>query len=236
MRALTVSGVFDVGMREFDRGLVLVSLQDAATLFSTGGRASGVSMDVTDIYSARSIVNGFAQDLVDRVGGRVYVSDWMQQHANVFRSIQLTKPILFIMLSLVIGVAAFNIVSTLVMVVREKRGDVAILRTVGAAPRSVLGIFSAQGTAIGCVGTALGLGLGLLLVAWLGDIVGVIEAGFGVDLLSAEAYLIGDIATEARFGEVARICLMSLGLAVLATIYPAVLASRQPPAEALRHE
>lgn len=235
-RALTVSGIFEVGMREFDRGLVLVSMADAATLFRTGGRASGVSVDVADIYYARTTINDFAQELVDRIGGRVYTRDWMQQHANVFRSIQLTKPILFIMLSLVIAVAAFNIVSTLVMVVREKRGDVAILRSFGAPPRGILGIFSAQGTAIGCIGTLVGLGLGMLLVIYLGDIVGMIESRFGIDLLSADAYLIGDIVTEARAGEIARICLLSLGLAVLATIYPALLASRQPPAEALRHE
>jgi lipoprotein-releasing system permease protein len=174
--------------------------------------------------------------VVDRIGGRVYVNDWTQQHANVFRSIQLTKPILFIMLSLVIAVAAFNIVSTLFMVVREKRGDVAILRSFGATPRAVLALYSAQGTAIGVIGTIAGLILGLFLVAYLGSIVGLIEAWFGIDLLSADAYLIGDLATEARLGEVIRICLLSLSLAILATIYPAVMGSRQPPAEALRYE
>ncbi len=235
-RSLSIVGIFEAGMREFDRGLILTGLGDAAALFRTGGRASGVGFDVDDIYSAGSIAGVFAQSLVDRTGGKVYVSDWTQQHANVFRSIQLTKPILFIMLSLVIAVAAFNIVSTLFMVVREKRGDVAILRSFGAAPRAVLGLFSVQGTAIGIIGTLAGLGLGLLLVGWLGSIVGVIERWFDVDLLSADAYLIGDLVTEARPGEIAQICLLSIGLAVLATIYPALMASRLPPAEALRHE
>ncbi len=236
MRALTVVGLFDVGMQEFDRGLMLVSLADAGTIFGTGGRASGVGLDVEDIYQARAIVSDFAQSLVDRIGGRVYVDDWTQQHANVFRSIQLTKPILFIMLSLVIAVAAFNIVSTLFMVVREKRGDVAILRSIGATPRAVLSLFASQGTAIGVVGTVAGFALGMLLVIFLGDMVALFERVFGIDLLSADAYLIGDLATEARPAEVTRICLLSLGLAVLATIYPAWVASRQPPAEALRHE
>lgn len=235
-RDLTVVGIFNVGMQEFDRGLLLVSFGDAAVLYGTHGKASGLGIDVDDIFAARQIVSGFAQALVDRTGGRVYVSDWTQQHANVFRSIQLTRPILFIMLTLVVAVAAFNIVSTLVMVVREKRGDVAILRSLGATPRAVLGLFSAQGTAIGLIGTLAGLGLGLLLVEYLGSIVGVIESTFGIDLLSADAYLIGDLVTEARVGEIFHICLLSLALAILATIYPAILASRQPPAEALRYE
>jgi lipoprotein-releasing system permease protein len=140
------------------------------------------------------------------------------------------------MLSLVVAVAAFNIVSTLFMVVREKRGDIAILRSFGATPRAILGLFTTQGSAIGLIGTAAGLALGLALVAYLGSIVGFIEAVFGIDLLSADAYLIGDLATEARLPEVARICVLSLLLAIVATIYPAAIASRQPPAEALRYE
>ena len=235
-RAFTVTGIFEVGMREYDRGLLLVGFDKAAILFRTGGEATGVGFDLENIYDAPLVAGRFAQDLVDRTGGRVYVGDWTQQHANVFRSIQLTKPILFIMLSLVVAVAAFNIVSTLFMVVREKRGDIAILRSCGATPGSILSLFTTQGAAIGAVGTVAGLGLGALLVLNLGGLVGFIESVFGLDLLSSEAYLIGDLVTEVRPGEVFRICALSALLAVAATLYPAITAARQPPAEALRYE
>lgn len=232
LKEFTVTGIFEIGMYEYDRGLVLMPLKTAATLFRTGGRASGLALKVSDLYSAPSIVEAVARGL----GGGFYISDWTRQYANVFRSIQLTKPILFIMLSLVIAVAAFNIVSTLVMVVREKRGDIAILRSFGASPRNVLTVFAAQGTAIGTIGTFAGLALGLALALNLGTIVDYLEAWTGIDLLAADVYLIGDLPTEARVGEIARICLLAFGLAVAATFYPAFKASRQPPAEALRYE
>ncbi len=162
--------------------------------------------------------------------------DWSFRHANVFRSIELTKPMLFIMLSLVMVIAAFNIVSTLFMVVREKTGDIAILRSIGSSPRNILNIFVVQGSTIGFIGVVAGLVLGLVLVASLGSIVGSVEGWFGLDLLAADVYLIGELPTEARPGEIAEICLLAFGLAVLATLYPAFRASRQPPAEALRHE
>lgn len=231
-KAFTVGGLFDVGMAEYDRGLVLIQMDEAAKLFRTNGRASGLSFKFDDLYSAPRIV----VDVARALGGGFYYSDWTRQYANVFRSIQLTKPILFISLSLVIAVAAFNIVSTLVMVVREKRGDIAILRSFGATPRNILSVFAAQGTAIGIIGTLAGLALGLTLVAYLDSIVAVIESSFGIDLLSADVYLIGDLPTEARLGETVRICVLAFSLAVAATLYPAITASRQPPAEALRYE
>lgn len=231
-RRFTVTGIFDVGMREFDRGLVLVGFDKAAALYRTGGRATGIGLSVADRYNAGPIVDEVASALP----GLFSWSDWTGRHRNVFRSIELTKPLLFIMLSLVIAVAAFNIVSTLIMVVREKRGDIAILRSMGALPQSILGIFVTQGALIGGIGMLGGLALGLLLVAYLGTIVDLIEAAFGVDLLSADVYLIGDLPAEARAGEVARVCGLAFALAVVATLYPAYRASRQPPAEALRHE
>jgi lipoprotein-releasing system permease protein len=232
----TVGGIFDIGMAEFDLGLVLIGLDDAATLYRTGGRATGISLEVDDIYNARAIVNEFGWDMLDRFGGAYLPDDWAYRHSNIFRSIELTKPLLFIVLSLVMAIAAFNIVSTLVMVVREKRGDIAILRSIGAAPRSILQIFIVQGMSIGLIGMFGGLALGMLLVASLGTVVGWIENWLAIDLLSAEVYLIGDLPTEARLDETLRICALALGLAVLATIYPALRAARQPPAEALRNE
>ena len=236
LKAFEVAGIFDVGMQEFDRGLVLVSFDAAARLYRTGGRASGISFQVDDIYEASTIVAEFGRSMMDRFSAGYSFEDWSFRHANVFRSIELTKPMLFIMLSLVIVIAVFNIVSTLFMVVREKRGDIAILRSIGSTPRNILNIFIVQGSSIGIIGVVGGLVLGLALVASLGTIVGWVESWFAIDLLSADVYLIGDLPTEARPGEIARICVLSFGLAVVATLYPAYRASRQPPADALRHE
>jgi len=236
LKAFEVAGIFDVGMQEFDRGLVLVSFETATKLYRTDGRASGISLQVDDIYQASTIVADFGQSMVNRFGDGYSYEDWSFRHANVFRSIELTKPMLFIMLSLVIVIAAFNIISTLFMVVREKRGDIAILRSIGSVPRDILNIFVVQGSSIGFIGVLGGLVLGLVLVESLGTIVGWVESWFAIDLLSAEVYLIGDLPTEARTGEIVQICLLAFGLAVLATLFPAFRASRQPPAEALRHE
>ncbi len=227
-----VVGVFDAGMLEYDRGWVFVNLGHAASLFGTGGRASGLRLNVAEPFAAGRVVAELANDL----GGGFYVSDWTRQNEILVRSIQLTKSILFVVLSLVVAVAAFNIISTLVMVVRDKRGDIAILRSLGTSPRSIVGVFTSQGTLIGVIGTGLGIGLGVLVASQLASIVGSIEAVLGVDLLAAEVYPVDGLPTQARAGEIARIAALALGLAVLATIYPALSAARQPPAEALRHE
>lgn len=233
-RAFTVAGVFDAGMYEYDRGLVFVNLDVAERLFATGGRATGLRLDVKDVYAARRV----AVELADpaKLGQRAYVTDWTREHANFFTSIRLTKSIMFVILSMVIAVAAFNIVSTLVMVVRDKRGDIAILRSFGAAPRSILAVFASQGTLIGLIGTGFGVALGLLVTSQLSSIVELIEKWFHVDLLSAQVYFLSELPSQIRGGEVARIALIALGLAVLATLYPAFSAARQPPAEALRYE
>lgn len=236
LKAFDVAGVFDVGMQEFDRGLALVSFDMATRLYRTGGRASGIGLRVDDRYEASEIVADFAIAMRNEFRTGYSYEDWSFRHANVFRSIELTKPMLFIMLSLVTVIAAFNIVSTLFMVVREKTGDIAILRSIGSSPRNILSIFIVQGSTIGFIGVVAGLVLGLVLVAGLGSIVGWVESWFGIDLLAADVYLIGELPTEARTGEIARICLLAFGLAVLAALYPAFRASRQPPAEALRHE
>jgi lipoprotein-releasing system permease protein len=232
LRAFAVAGIFDAGMYEYDRGLVFVNMEDAERLFATRGHATGVRLAVRDVYAASRI----AIELARGLGENTYVTDWTREHANFFASIRLTRSIMFVILSMVIAVAAFNIVSTLVMVVRDKRGDIAILRSFGAAPRSILAVFAAQGTLIGLVGTAIGVGLGLLVTSELDAIVELIERSFHVDLLAAQVYFLSELPSQVRPGELARICVLALGLAVLATIYPAFSAARQPPAEALRYE
>jgi lipoprotein-releasing system permease protein len=236
-RAFTVSGIFDAGMYEYDRGLVFTSFGDAARMFRTGGEASGLRLAIPDLYNAREVARAAARELIDEGFASNYlIDDWTRVHSTFFRSIQLQKTMMFVILSLVIAVAAFNIVSTLMMVVRDKRGDIAILRSFGATQRSIMMLFASQGTLIGVVGTVFGVVLALLISWQLGSFVDVLQAWLGVDLLSAEVYYLEDLPTQVRPLEVAQIGGMALALAVAATFYPALSAARQPPAEALRHE
>ncbi len=232
MRRLHIAGTFEAGMFEYDRGLIYVHLEDAARLFRTGGEATGLRLAVADIFDAGPV----SAELARALGGGFYVSDWSRQHVNFFRSIQLTKSIMFVILSLVIAVAVFNILSTLVMVVRDKRGDMAILQSFGASSRSITALFATQGTMIGVIGTVLGVLLGVAIASQLGNAVSLVESALGIDLLSGEVYFISDLPTDIRAGEVIQIALLGIFLAVSATIYPAVSASRQPPVEALRYE
>jgi lipoprotein-releasing system permease protein len=236
VRSFTVTGVFDAGMYEYDRGLVFAGFEDAGVLFRTGGRATGLRLAIPDFYNARDVAMAAGRELANAVGEDLAVDDWTRVHYTFFRSIQLQKSMMFVILSLVIAVAAFNIVSTLMMVVRDKRGDIAILRSFGATPRSVMTLFASQGTFIGIIGTLLGVALALVISWQLGNIVNVLQGWFGVDLLSAEVYYLSDLPTQIRPREVAQIGALALGLAVLATLYPALSAARQPPAEALRYE
>ena len=231
-RRLHVAGTFEVGMYEYDRGLIYVHLEDAARLYRTGGGATGLRLAVADIFRAGSV----AAQLARALGGGFYISDWSRQHVNFFRSIQLTKSIMFVIFSLVIAVAVFNILSTLVMVVRDKRSDIAILQSFGASPRSITALFATQGTLIGVIGTAFGVALGILVASQLGGMAAFVEAVLGIDLLSEEVYFISDLPTDIRPAEVVQIAVLAILLAVSATLYPAISASRQPPVEALRHE
>lgn len=232
MRRFTVTGTFRAGMYEYDRGLALLHMADAQRLLRLGADVTGLRYAIEDPYAAAQFIRRLAVDL----GGGFYISDWSRRHANFFRSIQVTRTIMLVVLLLVVAVAAFNIVSTLVMVVKEKRGDIAILRTLGATPREVLSVFVAQGSVIGLVGTIAGVALGLAIAFNLTAIVGGLERGLGTTLVDARVYFIDELPADVRAGEVLRVALTALALGVLSTLYPAWRAARTAPAEALRSE
>ncbi len=231
-RRFTVVGIYRVGMFEFDRRLAFVHINDAQRLFRLRDDVTGIRLATNDVYFAPEIVREVGLALNEPV----LISDWTRRHVNFFRSIQITKSILFVILLLVIAVAAFNIVSTLVMVVRDKQGDIAILRTAGARPASILRIFITQGSIIGVVGTLGGLLVGVLVTLNLEAIVGAVEAAFGIKLLAADVYFISDLPAELQLGDVLVICSIALALSLLATLYPAWRGSRTLPAEALRYD
>lgn len=231
-RRFTVSGIYRVGMYEFDRRLAFINLADSQKLFRLADNVSGIRLAVTDVFDAPQIVRRAAIE----GGGGVLVSDWTRRHINFFRSIQITKSILFVILLMVIGVAAFNIVSTLVMVVKDKQSDIAILRTVGATPGDILRVFMTQGTVIGIVGTLSGVAAGVLLSLNLEGIVGFMEASFGIKFLAADVYFISDLPSDLRAKDVVQISAIALALALLSTLYPAWRGARTAPAEALRYE
>jgi lipoprotein-releasing system permease protein len=231
-KRFTVSGMYRVGMYEFDRRLALINIGDAQKLYRKKGAVTGVRLDVADIYAAPDIVREVARDF----GKLVLVSDWTRVHVNFFRSIQITKSILFVILLMVVAVAAFNIVSTLVMVVKDKQADIAILRTVGASPFSVLKIFITQGTIVGIIGTLAGVALGVAVAVNLEAIVGFLEATLGIKFLAADVYFISDLPSELQWGDVVRIGAITFVLALISTLYPAWVAARTAPAEALRYD
>jgi lipoprotein-releasing system permease protein len=235
MRRFKVVGVFNSGMYEFDRGLALVHMADAARLFRTGEGVTGLRLAFTDPLQAPSLVRSVALELAQG-GPGLYVSDWTQDHAIFFRSIEITKSMMFMILLMLIAVAAFNIVATLVMIVKEKQTDIAILRTLGAAPKNVLLVFAVQGVLIGLAGTLAGAALGTLLADNLEMLVGLLERALGTQFLDARVYYISDLPAYVEGGDVLRICAVALLLCVLATLYPAWRASRTAPAQALRHE
>jgi len=232
MRAFKVVGLFRAGMYEYDRNLAYVHIADAARLYRMGDDVTGLRLKLADMFAAPRVV----RELAVALGGGYYVDDWSRKHATFFRSIQLTKSALFIILLLVVGVAAFNIVSTLVMVVKDKRTDIAILRTVGASPRSILSIFMTQGVAIGVIGTLSGVLLGVLISINLESLVHGLEALLGQHFLDAKVYFITDLPALVEWSDVLKISLTSFVLCCISTLYPSWRAARTQPAQSLRHD
>lgn len=235
MRRFTVAGVFASGMYEYDRGLALVHLGDAARLYRMGDQVTGLRLALDDPFLAPLVVRSVARAIQGQ-DTSYYVSDWTRDHAVFFRSIELTKSMMFFMLLILVVVAAINLVATLVMIVKEKQTDIGILRTIGAGPPNVLKMFVIQGAIIGLVGTLAGVALGWLVASNVQDIVHVIERAFGVQFLDASVYYMSDLPSEVRTGDVLKVSAVTLLLAAVATIYPAWRASRTMPAEALRHD
>ena len=231
LKQLTVVGVFDAGHYEYDSTLALVHVDDAAKLFRVEG-PTGVQLKLKDLNQAREVSSQLSQSL----GPQVQVRDWTSTNRNWFAAVQLEKRLMFIILTLIVAVAAFNLVSTLVMTVTDKRADIAILRTLGASPRSVMGIFMVQGALSGVIGTLGGVAFGLLIAFNVGVIVPAIERLLSVSFLPSSVYLISRMPSDPQSSDIVPIVVISLVLAFVATIYPSWRASRVQPAEALRYE
>ncbi len=232
LRRFTIVGLFEVGMYEYDRGVAMIEMHDAMRLFGLGQAVSGVRLRLDDLYLAPEV----ASDLAKSLDGPYLVSDWTRQHANYFLAVQQEKRVMFIILTLIVAVAVFNIVSTLVMVVTDKKADIAILRTLGAAPISVMGVFIVQGTVIGLAGTLLGMLGGVSLALNVETIVPFIEKLFHVQFLPPDVYYISRFPSDMHWSDVFRVSGMAFVLTMLATLYPAWRAARTQPAEALRYE
>ncbi len=238
LKQFTIVGLFQVGMYEYDAGLALIHMDDAAKLYRMGDSVSGVRLKLDDLFGAPSIAASIATQLNGSASskGQYYVSDWTQQHANFFKAVQMEKRVMFIILTLIVAVAAFNIVSTLVMAVTDKRSDIAIMRTLGASPASVMFIFIIQGALIGLIGTVFGAVFGILIALNIDTIIPFIEGLFHVQFLSKEVYAISDLPSDLIWSDVMLIVTMSFVLSLLATLYPSWRASKINPAEALRYE
>ena len=232
LKRFTVSGIFEIGMYEYDRNLMLFHTGDASKLLNLKGGITGVRLKLTDMFESRSV----ARDLAIELGKQYWVSDWTRKHATWFRAVRTEKTVMFIILTLIVAVAAFNIVSTLVMVVTDKQSDIAILRTLGASPGSILSIFLVQGATIGLIGMVLGLVGGISLAQNVETIVPFIENLFNTRFLDPSVYYISNIPSDMKYSDVMQVAGLSFVLTLLATLYPAMRASRTDPAEALRYE
>ena len=231
LKQFTVVGTFDVGFNEADAGLVLIHLDDAQRLYQMDDRVSGVRLKLQDLYEAQVVGRQLVAQRPD-----LYAGDWTRSHPNLFRAVQIEKRMMFIILTMIIAVATFNVVSTLVMLVTDKQADIAIMRTLGAAPRSIMQIFMVQGSVIGVLGTLLGVVGGVLLALNVEPVVQTIEQVFGIAFMPKDVYLIPNLPSEVHPDDVLGIALISLVLSFLATLYPSWRASKVNPAEALRYE
>ena len=235
IKQFTVVGLFQIGMYEYDAGLALIHMDDASKLYRMADNVSGIRLKLDDLFLAPEV----SRDLAVRLSNQsqaLYLTDWTQEHANFFRAVQMEKRVMFIILALIVAVAAFNIVSTLVMAVTDKRADIAIMRTFGASPRSIMAIFMVQGALIGLLGTVIGAGFGVLIALNISTIVPFIEHLFHVQFLAKDVYYISELPSHLLWGDAVTIVLMSFVLSLLATLYPSWKASQMNPAEALRYD
>ncbi|MDF1818165.1 MAG: lipoprotein-releasing ABC transporter permease subunit [Immundisolibacteraceae bacterium] len=231
MKRFTVIDVFQAGMREYDSSIALVNLGDAARLARLDDQVQGLRLSVVEPLRAPAVTQRIATEYPD-----LAVTDWTRQHRNFFRAVRTEKTMMFLILTLIVAVAAFNIVSALVMLVTDKQSDIAILRTMGARPRGILALFVLQGATIGVIGTLIGTGAGIALATNLDVVVPWIESLLGFDVFPADVYYIADLPSELRSSDVLTIVGVSLSLCLLATLYPAWRGARLDPAQALRHE
>ena len=231
LKQLTVVGVFDSGHFEYDSALAMLHMDDAAKIFRLEG-PTGIRLKIKDLHEARAV----GQMLAGSLSGDLLIRDWTRQNRTWFAAVQLEKRMMFIILTLIVAVAAFNLVSTLEMTVQDKRADIAILRTLGASPKSIMGIFVVQGAMVGVVGTFAGLALGLLVAFNIDVIVPFIESVLRTSFLPRDIYLISRMPSEPQYADIMPIAVIALVLAFAATLYPSWRASRVNPAEALRYE
>ncbi len=232
MKRFTVVGIFELGMHQYDSALSVVHIDDAALFLSTKGTVSGLRLRLEDTFEAPRIRG----DLINQTSGIYRIRDWTQDNVSFFNALKVEKRVMFIILTLIIMVAAFNIVSTLVMLVTDKQSDIAILRTLGLVPIGIMKIFMVQGAVIGIIGTLLGTMLGMLTAIKVGSIVGFFERVFGIQFFPPEVYFISGFPSQMRGADVIGVIILSLVLSFLATLYPAWRASKLEPAEALRYE
>jgi lipoprotein-releasing system permease protein len=230
LKQFRVSGIFELGMAPYDGNLALIHLNDAQKLFQLGDNVTGISGKLRDIERAPQV----AAELQSQLPRELYANDWTHQNVNYFKAVQTEKRMMFIILSLIVAVAAFNIVSTLVMAVTDKQADIAILRTLGASPASIMKIFMVQGVLIGLVGALIGVVGGIVIALNIGSIVPFIEHLFGVQFLSKDVYFITDLPSDLQQADVLVVAIFSFAISLLATLYPSWRAAKTQPAEALR--
>ncbi|MFY0992709.1 lipoprotein-releasing ABC transporter permease subunit [Halomonas sp. C05BenzN] len=231
LKRFNVSGIFSVGA-DLDAGLAYANIEDMQTLARMGDAVGGLRLELDDLFLAGSETRA----IIDELGPGYRGLDWTFSHGNLFQAIQMEKRMIALLLTVIIAVAAFNIVSTLVMVVTDKHADIAILRTIGATPRSIMGIFIVQGLAIGVIGILVGVGLGVLLALTISDLIGWVESTLGIQFLDAGVYFISNLPSRLDWTDVRDIIAAAFGLTFLSTLYPAWRAARVRPAEVLRYE
>ena len=231
LKRFTLIGIFEVGMHEFDGGLALIHMDDALRLFRKSN-PTGIRLKTNNILKAPTI----SREIATQMSGKYWVIDWTQRHSNFFRALKTEKTVMFVILTLIVAVAAFNIISTLVMAVSDKQSDIAVLRTLGASPKSILKIFIIQGIVIGAIGILLGVIGGVWLASNIETLVPALENMIGYKFLSPDVYYISDLPSDMHWSDVILISVVSFVLCLLATIYPAFRAANTLPAEALRYE